>query len=88
MIALLLNISKNISELKNDCYRKFDYRPNARHHHGPGNSVEGWLLMNQELRQLCIDADCPEDVLDSMWFNIFIQKFSHLLLLMVEEENK
>ena len=44
--------------------------------------------MNQELRQLCIDADCPEDVLDSLWFNIFIQKFSHLLLLMVEDECK
>ena len=44
--------------------------------------------MNAELRQLCIDADCPEDVLYSLWFNIFIQKFAHLLLLMVEEENK
>ena len=44
--------------------------------------------MNQELRQLCIDADCPEDVLNSMWFNIFIQKFAHLLLLMVEDESK
>lgn len=44
--------------------------------------------MNAELKQLCVDADCPEDVLNSLWFNIFIQKFSHLLILALEEECK
>lgn len=44
--------------------------------------------MNQELRQLCIDADCPEDVLNSMWFNVFIQKFAYLLLQALEDECK
>ena len=44
--------------------------------------------MNDELRQLCVEAECPEDVLNSLWFNIFIQKFAHLLLLMVEDESK
>jgi len=44
MTTMLLKLSNNISELKNDRYRKFDYRANARYHHGPGNSVEGWNL--------------------------------------------
>lgn len=44
--------------------------------------------MNTEMRKLCVEAGCPEDVLNSLWFNIFIQKFSHLLLLAVEEEYK
>ena len=44
MIALLLNISKNISELNNDCNRKFVYRTDAHHRHGPGNCFEGWIL--------------------------------------------
>lgn len=44
--------------------------------------------MNDELKQLCIEAECPDDVLDTLWFNIFIQKFSHLLLLALEDECK
>ena len=42
--------------------------------------------MNDELRKLCVEADCPEDVLNSMWFNIFIQRFASILLDAVEEE--
>jgi hypothetical protein len=44
--------------------------------------------MNQALKDLCVEADCPEDVLNSLWFNIFIQKFSHLLIQALEEECK
>ena len=44
--------------------------------------------MNQELKQLCIEAGCPEEVLDTMWFNIFIQKYTDLLLSCLEEESE
>ena len=42
--------------------------------------------MNDELRQLVVEAGAPEDVMNQMWFNIFCQQFAHLLLTMVEEE--
>jgi hypothetical protein len=41
--------------------------------------------MNEELRQLAIEAGAPQDVLDQLWFNIFCQNFAHLILLMAEE---
>ncbi len=44
--------------------------------------------MNQELRQIAIEAGAPEDVLDTLWFNIFCQNFAHLILLAAEEECK
>lgn len=44
--------------------------------------------MNEELRQLCVEAGCPDDVLDTLWFNIFIQKYTHVLLTAIEEEYK
>jgi hypothetical protein len=44
--------------------------------------------MNDELKQIAIEAGAPEDMLDSLWFNIFCQKFAHLLILYVEEECK
>lgn len=44
--------------------------------------------MNDELKQIAIEAGAPVDMLDSLWFNIFCQKFAHLLILYVEEECK
>ena len=44
--------------------------------------------MNQELRQIAIEAGAPEDVLNALWFNIFCQNFAHLILLMAEDECK
>jgi len=44
--------------------------------------------MNEELKQLAIEAGAPEDMLDSLWFNVFCQNFAHLILLAAEEEYK
>ncbi len=44
--------------------------------------------MNEELRQIAIEAGAPEDVLDTLWFNMFCKNFAHLILLMAEEEYK
>jgi len=44
--------------------------------------------LNEELKQLCERAGCPEDVLNSMWFAIFIQKYTHFLLEALEQECK
>jgi hypothetical protein len=44
--------------------------------------------MNEELRQIAIEAGAPEDVLDQLWFNIFCQNFAHLILLMAEDDYK
>ena len=44
--------------------------------------------MNQELRQIAIEAGAPEDMLNALWFNIFCKNFAHLILLMAEEEYK
>jgi hypothetical protein len=44
--------------------------------------------MNQELRAIAVEAGAPEDVLDTLWFNIFCQNFAHLILLAAEEEYK
>ena len=44
--------------------------------------------MNDELRKIAEAAGAPEDVLDTLWFNIFCQKFAHLILLAAEEEMK
>lgn len=42
--------------------------------------------MNEELRNLCEQAGCPEEVMNTLWFNIFIMKFTDLLLTAAEEE--
>lgn len=36
--------------------------------------------MNEELRKMVVEAGCPEEVVDTLWFNIFIQKYTSLLL--------
>lgn len=44
--------------------------------------------MNPELKQIATEAGAPEDMLDSLWFNIFCMKFAHLILVAAEEECK
>lgn len=44
--------------------------------------------MNEELKKIAVAAGAPEDVLDTLWFNMFCQEFAHLILLMAEEEYK
>lgn len=44
--------------------------------------------MNQELKQIAVEAGAPQEVLDTLWFNIFCQNFAHLILLAAEEECK
>jgi hypothetical protein len=36
--------------------------------------------MNDELKNLAIMAGAPEEVIDTLWFNIFCQQFAHLLI--------
>jgi hypothetical protein len=43
--------------------------------------------MNEELKALVLQAGCPEEVIDQLWFNIFIQKYSALLIDALEKEN-
>ena len=44
--------------------------------------------MNEALREIAEEAGAPEDMLNELWFNIFCQKFAHLLLLAAEDECK
>jgi hypothetical protein len=44
--------------------------------------------MNEALREIAVEAGAPEDVLDTLWFNVFCQNFAHLILLAAEEEMK
>lgn len=44
--------------------------------------------MNEELRKLVVAAGCPEEVMNELWFNIFINKFTHILITACEEELK
>ena len=44
--------------------------------------------MNEALRSIAVEAGAPEDVLDTLWFNVFCQNFAHLILLAAEEEMK
>lgn len=36
--------------------------------------------MNEELKNLAIAAGAPDEVIDTLWFNIFCQRFAYLLL--------
>ena len=44
--------------------------------------------MNEALREIAVEAGAPEDMLNSLWFDIFCQNFAHLILLAAEEEMK
>ena len=42
--------------------------------------------MNDELKALAVEAGAPVEVLDTLWFNIFCQRFAHLLVEELEKE--
>ena len=42
--------------------------------------------MNDELKAIAIEAGAPAEVLNTLWFNIFCQKFAHLLIEELEKE--
>ena len=42
--------------------------------------------MNKELKQIVLEAGAPAELLDELWFNLFCQKFAHIILTMAEEE--
>lgn len=44
--------------------------------------------MNSALREIAVEAGAPEDMLNSMWFNIFCMKFAHLIISEMEAEYK
>jgi hypothetical protein len=44
--------------------------------------------MNEALREIAVEAGAPEDMLNSMWFNIFCMKFAYLIILEMEAEYK
>ena len=41
--------------------------------------------MNEELKNLAIMAGAPEEVIHTLWFNIFCQQFAYLLIKEMEE---
>jgi hypothetical protein len=44
--------------------------------------------MNEELKQIAIECGAPEDMINSLWFNIFCLKFADAILTLAEEEMK
>ena len=42
--------------------------------------------MNEELKAIAVEAGAPEEVLNTFWFNVFCQKFAHLLVEELEKE--
>lgn len=42
--------------------------------------------MNDELKALAVEAGAPAEVLNTFWFNIFCQKFAHILVEQLEKE--
>jgi hypothetical protein len=42
--------------------------------------------MNKELKALAVEAGAPEEELNTLWFNMFCQKFAHLLVEELEKE--
>ena len=45
------------------------------------------LNMNEKLKALAVEAGAPVEVLNTLWFNIFCQKFAHLLVEELEKDN-
>ena len=42
--------------------------------------------MNEALRELAVECGAPEEVLNTLWFNIFCQKFAYLVVEELEKE--
>lgn len=36
--------------------------------------------MNNELKAIAVEAGAPEEVLNTLWFSIFCQKYTHLII--------
>ena len=45
------------------------------------------LNMNEKLKALAVEAGAPVEVLNTLWFNIFCQKFAHLLVEELEKDD-
>lgn len=41
--------------------------------------------MNDELKEIVIEAGAPKELMNSLWFNMFCIKFADLLLTLAEE---
>ena len=42
--------------------------------------------MNEELAKIARQAGAPEDVMNTLWFNVFCQRFAFLLFNLIEED--
>ena len=42
--------------------------------------------MNQELRNIAVQAGAPQEVLDQLWFNLFCVQFADAILTLAEQE--
>jgi hypothetical protein len=42
--------------------------------------------MNEALKAIAIKAGAPEEVIHTLWFNIFCQKFAYLVVEELEKE--
>ena len=42
--------------------------------------------MNDELKAIVVEAGAPEEVLNTLWFHVFCQKFAYLLANELEKE--
>ena len=42
--------------------------------------------MNNALKAIAVEAGAPEEVLNTLWFNIFCQQFAHLIVEELEKE--
>ena len=41
--------------------------------------------MNEALKSIAVQAGAPTEVIDTLWFNIFCQKFAAILIDKIEE---
>ena len=41
--------------------------------------------MNEDLKNIVIEAGAPKEVMNELWFNLFCMKFADILLTMAEE---
>jgi len=49
---------------------------------GVGKAIKqhfGVEELNEALKALAVEAGAPEDMLNKLWFNVFCQKFAHLV---------
>jgi hypothetical protein len=43
--------------------------------------------MNEELAKIAREAGAPEEVMNTLWFNVFCQKFAFLLFNSIENDS-